>query len=354
MRRINTQGVITGVAAAAQIREAFGATRPPDVYTITPAHLRAAEEIEVRREREWRQAGALQITEGQVDQALQNANGLQSEFDSAKERCRRSFRLRYLNLVRLFVLTSLPRHGKMAVIGGAAAVVCGLSLISSPLLYSSIGTALLGSAILTVLGSAATTVAGFVLWPTEAKRQAFNLLNSEWKSRVERANALEPTVQKAWAEYRLLDRNWTLLDGLLGARQRRSELTALLASAKYQLIHTDWRSMRGTAFEDFLARVFEALGYQVKRTKASGDQGVDLIVTGNGRRIAVQAKGYSESVGNHAVMEIVAGMTFYQCDCCVVITNSHFTSGAVALARANKCRLIDGSQIPDLIEGRVY
>ena len=116
----------------------------------------------------------------------------------------------------------------------------------------------------------------------------------------------------------------------------------------------DWRSLRGVDFEQFLSRAFEMLGYRVEMTKASGDQGADLIVTGKGARVAVQTKGYADSVGNHSVMEVVAGMNFYQCTSCVVITNSHSPRPRDNLAQANGCRLIDGARIPDLIEGRIY
>ena len=63
--------------------------------------------------------------------------------------------------------------------------------------------------------------------------------------------------------------------------------------------------------------MFEELGFSVRTTKASGDQGVDLIVKGRGRRIAVQTKGYEGSVGNKAVQEVYAGMKFCCCRECI-------------------------------------
>ena len=141
---------------------------------------------------------------------------------------------------------------------------------------------------------------------------------------------------------------------LVAAREEFKRLQDALNDQRYQLLHTDWRGLRGVPFEQFLERVFQLHGYEVQSTKASGDQGVDLIVTGKGRRIAVQAKGYDGSVGNKAVQEVYAGMAFYKCQECVVITNSQFTSGAEELAVSVGCRLIDGTLIPSLIEGRVY
>jgi len=262
--------------------------------------------------------------------------------------------LRYLLLVRLFVLTGLPRRGKALLIGFAAAITCGLSLAISPLLFSSLSAAYEGAFVLALLGWGLALAAIFILWPNEHKRVSFQRLQGQLKESKERVTTLQPAVVQTWEVHKALRRQWVLCNRLDRARKKRDELAHLLASAKYQLIHSNWRAMRGVDFEQFLVRAFEMLGYQVQTTKASGDQGADLLVTGKGIKLAVQAKGYDSSVGNHAVMEVVAGMHFYQCVSCAVITNSHFTPTAEKLAQANGCRLIDGAHIPDLIEGRIF
>ncbi|MCI0460957.1 MAG: restriction endonuclease [Gemmataceae bacterium] len=137
------------------------------------------------------------------------------------------------------------------------------------------------------------------------------------------------------------------------AKQYYDDLLQIIQSARYQLLHADWRSMRGTDFEAFLRKVFEMLGYTVQSTKASGDQGIDLILMRSGRRIGVQAKGYEKNVGNGAVQEAYAGMGYYGCDSCVVITNSGFTRHAKDLASRLGCRLIDGYALPALIAGNL-
>jgi restriction system protein len=96
------------------------------------------------------------------------------------------------------------------------------------------------------------------------------------------------------------------------------------------------------------------LGYSTQRTKATGDQGIDIIAEGKGRRLGIQCKGYEASVGNHAVQEAYAGKEFYQCDSCAMITNSSFTRGAVDLATSVNCTLISGNQFVQLIMGRLY
>jgi HJR/Mrr/RecB family endonuclease len=354
MRNRNRRLMIALLTAVAQSGGGRSSKNTHDIYTVLPADLRAAEERVQGCEQEWRQAGGVRVAESQVDRALQNAKGLQSEFNQAKARSRPGLRLTYLRLVRLFVLTGLPRYEKAAIIGASGAIICALSLLLSPFVVSSLGTALAGALVLTAFGSCLMTATVFLLWPTENKRQSFQRLQHEWKDRKNKLETLRPSVVQAWTDYKVLRQHWILYNRLEKARQRREELAALLASVKYQLIHTDWRALRGVDFEHFLSRAFEMLGYHVQLTKASGDQGADLLITGKGARIAIQAKGYAHSVGNHSVMEVVAGMNYYQCTSCAVITNSRFTSTARHLAQANGCRLIDGAQIPDLIEGRIY
>ena len=110
-----------------------------------------------------------------------------------------------------------------------------------------------------------------------------------------------------------------------------------------------WRRLSGENWECFLTDLFKAHGYSVELTKVSGDQGVDLIVQYSRFRLAVQAKGYSGSVGNAAVQEAVAGRIFYNCTHCAVITNSTFTKSARELASRTSCVLISESEIDDLI-----
>lgn len=49
-------------------------------------------------------------------------------------------------------------------------------------------------------------------------------------------------------------------------------------------------SMNGFEFEDFLVKIFQTLGYDVKETKRTQDQGADLFVTRFDKNIVIQAK----------------------------------------------------------------
>ena len=91
--------------------------------------------------------------------------------------------------------------------------------------------------------------------------------------------------------------------------------------------------------------LFEWLGYQVKITQQTGDQGADLILSLAGLRVAVQVKFWSDPVGNHAVQEVVAAKPVYHADAAWVVTNSTFTRQAVELAQANSVKLIEGTEL---------
>jgi restriction endonuclease Mrr len=121
-------------------------------------------------------------------------------------------------------------------------------------------------------------------------------------------------------------------------RATLSELSQFTASLR-------WRHLTGKTWEGYLEQIFLKHGYKVERTKVTGDQGVDLIVSHGRIRLAVQAKGYAGSVGNKAVQEAVAGRLYYQCTHSAVITNSSFTKSARDLAQKTDCILIDGSGI---------
>jgi len=99
--------------------------------------------------------------------------------------------------------------------------------------------------------------------------------------------------------------------------------------------------MTGSEFEEFIAKLFIKMGFSAYTTKASGDQGIDVIAENKGIKYGIQAKCYSSSVGNSAVQEAVAGKSFYGCDKVIVITNNTFTKSAVELATANGVVLWD-------------
>ncbi len=111
----------------------------------------------------------------------------------------------------------------------------------------------------------------------------------------------------------------------------------------------------GTQFEDFLEIFFKNCGWTVKRPTNSTnapDFGVDMILDG---RIAIQAKNYSDTVGDAAVQAIYSGMKYWQKNGFpklkypVVITTSSFTKAARKQAESIGVILKDGYDLRDAL-----
>lgn len=109
--------------------------------------------------------------------------------------------------------------------------------------------------------------------------------------------------------------------------------------------------MDGPGFERWCAQLFRLIGFpDVQLTKASGDQGVDIVAIKDDVRYAIQCKCYSSDIGNHSVQEVHAGKSMYGCHVGVVLTNRYFTSGAKELAKVTGILLWDRNKLKALIQ----
>lgn len=106
----------------------------------------------------------------------------------------------------------------------------------------------------------------------------------------------------------------------------------------------------GHAFERWVAAALSAFGWDAEVTAASGDQGIDVIASRDGRRLGLQCKLYSTPIGNKAVQEAHAGKAFYGADRVGVLSNAPFTNSARDLAAATGVLLLSHHDIPHLLE----
>lgn len=100
--------------------------------------------------------------------------------------------------------------------------------------------------------------------------------------------------------------------------------------------------MDGREFEKWCVKLLSYLGAtNIRMTKGSGDQGVDIIADLNGVRYAIQCKRYSKPLGNKPIQEVYAGMQYYHCLAGAVMTNQTFTKGGKELALSTGVELWD-------------
>lgn len=122
-----------------------------------------------------------------------------------------------------------------------------------------------------------------------------------------------------------------------------------MTSVEYVLYRVD--HMNGIDFEGWCQRLLIINNYKnTSSTKASNDQGVDILAEKDGVRYAFQCKCYSTDLGNKPVQEVNAGKAIYRCHVGVVITNRYFTQGAKDAAEATGTLLWDRDYLSGLIE----
>lgn len=161
------------------------------------------------------------------------------------------------------------------------------------------------------------------LWALKSKEHNFNLpLCISY-------NEIESFVKQELSNLKEKEK----IDNLLNPEKERKTL--------YTLSTIDL--MSGEQFEHFVTYLFNNLGYTATNTKLSGDQGIDVLAKKGKTTIAIQTKCYSKPVGNHAIMEAVAGAKYYNADKIMVVTNSTFTRSARELAESNNVILWDRS-----------
>ena len=106
----------------------------------------------------------------------------------------------------------------------------------------------------------------------------------------------------------------------------------------------------GHEFEHWVAENLKTFGWDAKATSGSGDQGIDVIATKDGKTVGLQCKLFSSPVGNKAVQEAHAGKTFHQMDVVGVMSNASYTKSAKALATDTGVKLLSHHDIPNLYD----
>lgn len=120
-------------------------------------------------------------------------------------------------------------------------------------------------------------------------------------------------------------------------------------------VEQDWETENPIEFEALCAGKAESAGWNAQLTKASGDQGADVICRKNGISIVLQCKLYSSPIGNKAVQEAFAARSFYGLDHAAVVSNQPYTKSAKELAATTDVLLLhlhDLDQLDELVAAR--
>jgi len=204
-------------------------------------------------------------------------------------------------------------------------------------------------------------VAGFVVRTATGRRQSD--LNAILGKLDEKRPFLAPLLMRARAKGRnkygdvdyseFFDELVAFLrtyfnEGNLGFFYTYYPLTLCLQHVEPWLVETaDALTMPadGIDFEHWCAARIEEQGWNVRVSKASGDQGIDIEAMRDGMLVAIQCKRYAQPIGNKCVQEAYTGATHYRAQKAVVIGTGGYTRAAIELAENTGVVLIDAENI---------
>jgi len=114
------------------------------------------------------------------------------------------------------------------------------------------------------------------------------------------------------------------------------------------------QSVDPSVFEQFVADVWDARGWNTRVTRDSTDRGVDVIATQRTpfrQKHVIQAKRYSDSnpVGSPELQQYASLRRQEDADVVIVVTSGRFSEQAKSVARDLNVKLVDGGDLYNLI-----
>lgn len=111
-----------------------------------------------------------------------------------------------------------------------------------------------------------------------------------------------------------------------------------------------WQKLRGLNLEKATAQLFQENGYQVQLTKRVGDEGIDLIMFKDGKKILAQCKGLKSKLGVGAIRDAVGVQSLNPDAEMYVICPMGFTAPSQTLASEGNIKLWDADQLVSLVK----
>lgn len=99
------------------------------------------------------------------------------------------------------------------------------------------------------------------------------------------------------------------------------------------------------AFERFVGELFKKMGYRVEDTRASADEGIDLVLRRGRGMAVVQCKRYSGSVGQPVVRDLYGVMLHTRSAEAYLVTTGTITQAAYRWAEGKPIHLVDGHRL---------
>ncbi len=102
-----------------------------------------------------------------------------------------------------------------------------------------------------------------------------------------------------------------------------------------------WLSLNPTEFEDAVAGLFVDNGYEACTTPASGDFGVDILLTKDSKKFVVQCKTSYKPVGPSVARDLYGTMTAEEADGAFLVAPNGFTIATQDFCKGKAITLLD-------------
>ncbi|MBV8486701.1 MAG: restriction endonuclease [Planctomycetaceae bacterium] len=135
-------------------------------------------------------------------------------------------------------------------------------------------------------------------------------------------------------------------------REGREKVERLRAQARRaELKLAQLTSLSPETFEEFVAELFESLGYEVRQTGGTGDQGADLYLRRKDLLAVVQCK-YNKRgvVGSPELQKFLGTIHHTRSHKGFFVTTSTFSLAAERFVADHPIELVDGSRLIELIQ----
>lgn len=114
----------------------------------------------------------------------------------------------------------------------------------------------------------------------------------------------------------------------------------------------EYMEMDPFEFEEFIGWVFEQQGYTTEVTKRSGDNGIDVLLTKDGKEYVVQVKRYKDgnNIPEASIRDFYGVIAAGKKEKGFFVTTSDFTQPARLWAEGKPIKLINGSQLVQAVQ----
>lgn len=103
-------------------------------------------------------------------------------------------------------------------------------------------------------------------------------------------------------------------------------------------------------FEQYIADIYSALGYAVKITPQSNDKGIDILMSKDNKKYAVQCKRHKGTIGSPDIQKFIGAMQYANISHGYFVTTGIFSLEAEKMANEYPIELIDKFKLGLLIK----